>query len=258
MLLLVFGLMLTTQAKGEEMTLAIVYNNVGYDSELTCSWGMAAVVTGLSKTVLFDTGGNGDVLIANMEKMGLDPNSVDLVILSHIHGDHTGGLWKFLELNSDVTVYMPAAFPSSFERKVERTGASTVRVHGPKEILPGVYTTGELGRSIREQALVLESSEGLIVVTGCSHPGIDRIARRAVTLPAKTSDDTIYLITGGFHLGGASARAITKIIRELKELDVKKIAPSHCTGDKAIAWFRQEWRDDFLELGCGATLEIPR
>ncbi len=258
MLLLVFGLILTTQAKGEEMTLAIVYNNVAYDSDLTCSWGVAAVVTGLSKTVLFDTGDNGDVLIANMEKIGLDPKSVDLVILSHIHGDHTGGLWKFLEINSDVTVYMPATFPSSFERKVERTGARTVRVHEPKKILPGVYSTGELGRTIHEQALVLESSEGLIVVTGCSHPGIDRIARRAVTLTGKTGDDTIYLITGGFHLGGASERATAKIIGELKELGVRKIAPSHCTGDKAITRFRQEWGDDFLELGCGATLEMSR
>jgi 7,8-dihydropterin-6-yl-methyl-4-(beta-D-ribofuranosyl)aminobenzene 5'-phosphate synthase len=253
-----FGLMLTTQAKGEEMTLSIVYNNVAYDSNLTCSWGMAAVVTGLSKTVLFDTGGNGDVLIANMKKIGLDPKRVDLVVLSHNHGDHTGGLWKFLELNSDVTVYMPASFPSSFERKVERSGARTVRVHDPIEIIPGVYSTGELGKAIHEQALVVESSEGLIVVTGCAHPGIDRIAEMAATLTTKTGDDTVYLITGGFHLGGASERVITKTIEELRELGVIKIAPSHCTGDKAIARFRQEWGDDFLELGCGATLEMPR
>lgn len=76
----------------------------------------SCLIEGLDKTILFDTGGNGDILLANMQRLGLDPEDVDAVVLSHIDADHTGGLGAFLARNPDVTVYMPESLPASFQR----------------------------------------------------------------------------------------------------------------------------------------------
>ncbi len=236
----------------EDVTMRIVYNNVAYDKKLISSWGMGCVIEGLEKTILFDTGGDGTILLSNMERMGIDPEEIDIVVLSHIHGDHTGGLRSFLDLNPNVTVYLPVSFPSDFKREVRRRGAQVVEIAEPVEIVTNVYSTGELGTPIREQALIIRTVEGLVIVTGCAHPGVITIARRAMQF----LNDEIYLITGGFHLGGATEKEIRSIITELQSLGVKMIAPSHCTGEKAMKMFRNTWNQNFLEGGCGATIRI--
>ena len=91
----------------------IVYDNNPGRGDLTPAWGFACVVGGLGKTILFDTGGDGRILLANLRKLGLDPNQIDAVVISHIHGDHTGGLASFLRLRRGVPVYTPTGFPAS-------------------------------------------------------------------------------------------------------------------------------------------------
>jgi 7,8-dihydropterin-6-yl-methyl-4-(beta-D-ribofuranosyl)aminobenzene 5'-phosphate synthase len=237
----------------EDISMRIVYNNISYDKELICGWGMGCVIEGLEKTILFDTGGDGTILLSNMERMGIDPEEIDIVVLSHIHGDHTGGLRSFMDSNPDVTVYLPSSFPSNFKREVSRRGARIVEISEPVEIMTDVYSTGELGTLIREQALIIRSVEGLVIVTGCAHPGVVTISKEAMQF----LDDEIYLITGGFHLGGATEKKIESIIAELKALGVKMIAPSHCTGDTAMKMFRNAWNQNFIQGGCGATINIP-
>jgi 7,8-dihydropterin-6-yl-methyl-4-(beta-D-ribofuranosyl)aminobenzene 5'-phosphate synthase len=240
-------------AGARDMTIRIVYNNVAYDAELSSAWGMACVIEGFEKTILFDTGGDGAILLSNMEKMGINPEEVDIVVLSHIHGDHTGGLRSFLQRNPDVTVYLPASFPSSFKDGVRRLGAIIVEISEEVEIIENVYSTGELGTGIREQALVVCSKQGLIIITGCAHPGIVTTVEKAVQM----LDRRIYLVTGGFHLGGVSGTEMHSIIRELQELGVEKIAPSHCTGERAMRCMRNAWGTDFLECGCGSFFSLP-
>jgi 7,8-dihydropterin-6-yl-methyl-4-(beta-D-ribofuranosyl)aminobenzene 5'-phosphate synthase len=235
------------------MTLRIVFNNVPYDKELICGWGMGGVIEGLEKTILFDTGGDGTTLLSNMERMSIDPEVIDIVVLSHIHGDHTGGLRSLLAINPDATVYVPLSFPSDFKREVCLRGARIVEISKPVEIMTDVYSTGELGTKIKEQALILQGKEGLTIVTGCAHPGVITMAKKAMQL----LDDEIYLITGGFHLGGATEKEIKRIIAELQALGVKMIAPSHCTGEKAMKMFRNAWNQNFIEGGCGAAIRIP-
>lgn len=92
-----------------------------------------------------------------------------------------------------------------------------------------------------------------MVVTGCAHPGIVRIAETAGRLTGKR----IHLLMGGFHLMGADRGEIQAIIGRLRALGVEKIAPSHCTGDAAIAQFRKAWGKDFVEGGLGAVIEVP-
>jgi 7,8-dihydropterin-6-yl-methyl-4-(beta-D-ribofuranosyl)aminobenzene 5'-phosphate synthase len=232
----------------------VVFNNVPHKAGLQTGWGFSCLIEGLDKTVLFDTGGDGNILLSNMQRLGLDAEAVDAVVLSHIHGDHTGGLGAFLARNPDVTVFMPQSFPASFQQEVKRLGAAIETVSGPQLLLHSVYSTGEMGWAIKEQALIVDTPQGLIVMTGCAHPNVADMAERAKEYLHKN----IYLLMGGFHLGGRSDAEIRAIIKRLKALGVKRVAPSHCTGDNAIRMFRDEWTDDFVEGGLGAVIAMPR
>lgn len=231
----------------------VVFNNVAGKKGLETSWGFACLVEGPNKNVLFDTGGDGDVLLANMKHMGLDPKGIDAIVFSHIHGDHTGGLAAVLSRKPDLTVYVPESFPAWFRRKVEQLGARMETVSGPRRLLHEVFSTGEMGSAIEEQALIVDTAQGLVVITGCAHPGVAEMAARAKAHLGKN----IYLLMGGFHLRHSSDSEIGAIIRRLKELGVKKVAPSHCTGENAVRRFREQWADDFVEGGLGAVVEVP-
>lgn len=244
----------TEKTEQHRLRFHVVFNNVPYKTGLETSWGFACLIEGLNHTVLFDTGGDGGILLSNLQHMGLDPRIVEAVVLSHIHGDHTGGLDAFLAKNSDVTVYMPASFPISFQKELLRIGAATRTVSGPQQLMHGVYSTGEMNEGIKEQALIVDSREGLIVITGCAHPNVADMAEQA----QKYLDKNIYLLMGGFHLGGSSDTEVRAIIERLKALGVQKVAPSHCTGDRAIRLFHEAWAEDFIEGGLGAVISVPR
>ena len=100
----------TLQNNENKVAVSIVYDNNLYDERLKTSWGYACLLRGLEKTVLFDTGGDGKILLDNMKKLDLDPSDVEIIVLSHFHWDHTGGLKEFLKLNNDVDVVMPPSF----------------------------------------------------------------------------------------------------------------------------------------------------
>lgn len=252
LIFLLLFFMFSCLGKANEVTITVVYNNMPFNEELTTAWGISVFIEGLEKSVLFDTGGDGSVLLANMEKLGINPYDIEIVILSHIHGDHVGGLDALLEKNNNVTVYIPSSFPDDFKNKVKSKTGKLVIVKEPHKICENVWTTGELGTSIKEQSLVIRTPKGLIVVTGCSHPGIDNI----VSFVKKHFEENIYLVLGGFHLISYSESEVKEIIREIKMLKVEKIAPSHCTGGRAIELFEEAWGENFVELGCGARIEI--
>jgi 7,8-dihydropterin-6-yl-methyl-4-(beta-D-ribofuranosyl)aminobenzene 5'-phosphate synthase len=153
-------------AKPMEASITILYDNNRVDPRLKTAWGFCCLVRGSEKTILFDTGGDGYTLLGNMRQLGVDPAEIDIVLLSHIHGDHTGGLRAFLEKNSRVVVYLPGSFPKNFKKSVMSLGARVEEVVEARELFPGAYTTGELGDGIKEQALALKTREGLMVVTG--------------------------------------------------------------------------------------------
>jgi 7,8-dihydropterin-6-yl-methyl-4-(beta-D-ribofuranosyl)aminobenzene 5'-phosphate synthase len=231
--------------------ITVVYDNIPDDSRLQPAWGFACQIETGEKTILFDTGGDGDRLLQNMAILGADPKSIEVVVLSHMHGDHTGGLESLLGTGARPTVYLPRSFPSDFKSRV-RAQANVVEVGGATKIADGVYTTGEMGSDIIEQALVLKTGQGLVVITGCAHPGISEMVRRAVEM----GGEEVYLVLGGFHLGGASEDSIKEIVAEFRRLGVKKVAPSHCTGDNAIRLFREVYGEGFISSGAGRVIEI--
>jgi 7,8-dihydropterin-6-yl-methyl-4-(beta-D-ribofuranosyl)aminobenzene 5'-phosphate synthase len=243
-----------TRAKERDdaVTITVVYDNNLYDPRLQTAWGFACLVEIGEKIILFDTGGDGVTLLRNMGTLGIAPTSIDTIVLSHIHGDHTGGLANIFAMGVRPTVYVPNSFPASFKSRV-RADTGLVEVDQAAEISDGAYTTGEMGSGIVEQALVLSTSRGLVIVTGCAHPGVVEMVRRAKEI----GEDEPYLVLGGFHLSGVSEERIKEIITEFQRLGVQKVAPCHCTGDKAIALFREAYGEDFIQNGVGQMMRIP-
>lgn len=237
---------------GRDLNLTIVYDNNIYKKTLETRWGFSCYIKGPEKTLLFDVGGEGSVLLNNMEKLKIDPRSVNAVVLSHIHYDHIGGLSHFLKINPAVTVYMPRSFPPSVKDTVRQAGVRLAEVHGPIEICKDVYSTGELGTFIKEESLIVKTSKGLIVITGCAHPGIVKIIERAKEL-LKTD---VYLVLGGFHLCWMNRSQVRRIISGVKKADCKKVAPCHCSGDLARKQFEKVYGKDFICVGAGKTITI--
>ncbi len=240
------------QASQTKVVLTTIYDNYEHEPELKTGWGFSCLVEVGDKNILFDTGGESSTLLYNMQKLGIDPKTINTIVLSHIHGDHTGGLLGILEINADVDVYLLKSFPSEFKDKVESYKANVVEVAGPVKIYENVSTTGELGTWIKEQALIVKTEKGLVVITGCAHPGIVEMLRQA----KKMTNQKIYLVLGGFHLGGVADSKLRDIIRSFRELGVKKAAPCHCSGDRTRELFKEEYKEDFISNGVGKVIEI--
>jgi 7,8-dihydropterin-6-yl-methyl-4-(beta-D-ribofuranosyl)aminobenzene 5'-phosphate synthase len=233
-----------------EMT--IVYDNNPYNKNLRTEWGFSCFISGLSKTLLFDTGKDNQILLSNMKKLEIDPRSVEVIVLSHEHKDHTDGLEALLKENPGIEVWVPYFFASSFKEKVKKNGGRLVEVNGFQKICDGAYTTGVIQGWIKEQSLVLESPQGLFLMTGCAHPRIVNIIDRVKELMAKD----IHLALGGFHLAGFPKKEIREIIAHFREAGVRKVGPCHCSGDEARKLFEEEYGKDFVRIGVGRRIQI--
>lgn len=215
---------------------------------LGTAWGFACLVETGGERILFDTGSDGAMLIANMRALGIDPSGIDALVISHEHWDHVGGIDALLKAGARPVAYVPRSFTGPFR---ERLAARiiVVEVAGAATVGDRARTTGELGTSIVEQALVVPSAEGLVVVTGCAHPGITHIVRSAA------AGDRVALVTGGFHLKDADERDIEAAVEELHALGVLRVAPTHCTGDAARMRFASAFGDRCIRVGVGSVIE---
>lgn len=235
------------------ISIVTVFDNYAVNPQLTTRWGFAAVVMTPSAGILFDTGSDGRTLLANMAKLNIQPADIHKIVISHVHMDHLGGLREFLKVDRNVEVYIPVSFPDSVRQLITASGAYYRGIIGPMQIDEGVFTTGEMGTSPIEQSLAVNTNEGLVVVTGCTHPGIARIVKKAKKV---VPNRPIALVMGGFHLGGASDAQLRGLIQNFRQLGVRKVAPSHCSGDGARTLFEAEYKEDYLLGGVGAIFNL--
>lgn len=230
----------------------IVYDNTAYLSGTEPAWGFSCFIKGFEKNILFDTGGDGEILMKNMEILGISPQEVETVVISHDHWDHTGGLGAFLKANNKVEVWVLNSFSSFTKDIVKSAGARLVEVDGFGQICKGVYTTGPLGSFIKEQALALETKKGIVVVTGCAHPGVLNI----VEFVKKKFDRKIFLVMGGFHLKDTPSAQIESIAEKLLKMGVEHVAPCHCSGAEAQRIFQKIFGQRIFPCGVGAKTDL--
>ena len=238
--------------------ITVLFNNVPDDERLIPAHGMACLIEGLPRTVLFDTGGDGEILLENMARLGKDPAAVDIIVISHGHWDHSGGLFTFLhKARKGIDVFLPKAVSKLFRDHAASLGANIHVVYEPVTITEGLRSTGQLGGddlhdSMKEQSIILDCEDGPVLITGCAHPNILDIVKTAITLvPGR-----IHCVLGGFHLHEAPDNQVDELIRKLKGLGVDFMGPSHCTGERQMEAFRAAWGDGYVPFGCGTRLQF--
>ncbi len=232
-----------------ELKITIIYDNNAYNPDLTTAWGFSALIEYGGEKLLFDTGGDLPTLRSNMTKLGIDPMEIETIAISHGHQDHIGGLVGLLAETDNPTVYLIPSLMASYEHRISQD-AQVVAVAPGQSLGDAFYTTGEMKISVPEQALIIRTTKGLVIITGCAHPGIVAIVEQAQVL----FEDNIYFVMGGFHLGGKGTRELEGIIAAFRRLGVEKVAPCHCTGDRAIQMFQDAYGDDFVQAGVGKVI----
>jgi 7,8-dihydropterin-6-yl-methyl-4-(beta-D-ribofuranosyl)aminobenzene 5'-phosphate synthase len=267
--------------------ITVLYDAMGLASAMQKDWGYAALVEYGGKRILFDTGNNPDILAQNAKAKDIDLSKLDFVVMSHRHGDHMGGLAYLLKVNPKVTIYAPkegfgvygADLTSGFYRKdpslpLEQRyyngappevmrfgsawpGANFQLVDKNTEIAPNIHLITLVSDKpgtleLRELSLAFSTPEGMVIVVGCSHPGIDRIVESASAINPR-----IRFIAGGFHLVVASDPDIDKIVTALHDrFKVEYVAPGHCTGEPAFTALKRAFGDHYLFAGLGTTLTL--
>lgn len=196
--------------------------SIAYDSEalkgFETGWGFSAILSIEGSNILFDCGWDGHILRRNLGRMGYSLADIHIVFLSHPHWDHVGGLPEVLQDAGSlerVEVILHEGFSERLRNEIAKK-ATVVEITGPREIAPGIWSTGVLGKEVKEHALVVTSSSGAIVLTGCAHPGVGCILDRAAELAKPTS------VIGGFH-----ASQTTEFPSQLQ-----RIVACHCTEKK--------------------------
>jgi 7,8-dihydropterin-6-yl-methyl-4-(beta-D-ribofuranosyl)aminobenzene 5'-phosphate synthase len=214
------------------MRLTIIYDNETKKSGLEADWGFSCLIEGEHMpAILFDTGSSGHILLHNMNELKIEPGSIDIVVISHAHHDHVGGLAELLELNDDIILYLPATLLGD-----TTPPNNVIPVTESMQICRNVYTTGELMDI--EQSLVLRTEKGVVVVAGCSHPEVSRI------LTAASAFGDIYGIIGGLH-GFSDFELVSRL---------SLICPCHCTVHKQE--LKQIFPRSYVDCGVGLVLEL--
>jgi 7,8-dihydropterin-6-yl-methyl-4-(beta-D-ribofuranosyl)aminobenzene 5'-phosphate synthase len=267
----------------------ILYDAFGESKELTKDWGFSALVEHNGKRILFDTGNDATKFEHNVKVLGVDLTKLDFVVLSHRHTDHTSGLKYVLSVNPNVTVYVPTDFmadgfggvpiPKTFFRpdeslpsnmryfggtepehltfgKLYDTG-NFVFVNQLTEVSPGIFLVRTVSQNkgtigLPELTLAIKRPNGLLIVEGCSHAGIEVILEAASAVDPRTE-----ILFGGLHLVTTPTDQIDALVENLKtKWKVQRIAPGHCTGEPAFARLRKAYGENYLYAGLGTTVEF--
>lgn len=230
------------------MKLQVICENESAVEGFKPAWGFACMI---GEDILFDTGESASVLFHNLEQAGVRPEDIKTVVVSHEDWDHVGGLMALVERNPSIRVVLHTAFGPGVITSLQRSGTELTLTETFTELSEGIFVTGPY--PTREQALVIRSKAGLVVVTGCAHPDIVEILRNI----HDNMDGPIDLVFGGFHLLEQTKAETLKTVEAFHQMGVRRTGPCHCTGPEAIQVFKEQYGDDFLDIAAGSTIEIP-
>lgn len=245
----------------DEITFKVLYNNIPLNDSFAGDNGLSCLIEIGEHSYLFDAGRIPEILTGNTEALEIDASKIDFIFISHIHSDHIGGLPGIIEKCNRPLLYLPASFPKSQAPKGREYVVSkivkakpfvsdTIHIKEAVKLNEYFYSTGMFEDRTYEQALIINTSEGLIILTGCSHPGIVEIVRGAKSLLNRE----VYLVMGGFHLAVTDSVEVKNIADELRNL-TKFIAPCHCTGEKAQEIIKDVFKEDYIGLKTGLSFK---
>lgn len=218
------------------MKIKILYDNRA-KSGFKPAWGFSCLIESKEDKVLFDTGWDGTLLLSNMEKFQVNPKEIKKIVISHEHWDHIGGLPYILNKVDNPEVFLLKSFSRRLKNEISAR-AKLVEVSETRKISEDIFTTGELGDIIKEQSLFIKTENGLVVITGCAHPGVDKI------LDFVKKFGKIYWVIGGFH--------DFNNLSYLKDIPI--LSPCHCTAllDEIKVMYPKNYR----ECRCGDEFEF--
>ena len=238
----------------------IIYDNNLAMLGLQHGFGFSCLLEYDDKKIIFDTGGNKSAFFNNIHKLNISLDTITHIIFSHQHWDHTAGFAEIINsLNSDCKIYVPF----KFDHKLLSQIPNEKRLNQVKDMTPigdNMYLVVLKGTScvfkecfsVYEQSLVINRDGGLVVLTGCGHPGIKNILR---TVNRKLASKIDWVI-GGFHLHRSFVRTIDDVVNEFNLLGVQNVAPCHCTGYKATTIFKNKFINKTHEMGTGSVFYV--
>jgi 7,8-dihydropterin-6-yl-methyl-4-(beta-D-ribofuranosyl)aminobenzene 5'-phosphate synthase len=229
--------------------LTIVYDNTAARPDLKADWGFSALVDFHGQRVLFDVGSKPDIFLGNLKQLGIEKSSIQATIISHEQASHAGGIYKVLPAG---LIYFLDSF-SKTHPQADAVGLESRRGNAPAQLGPGIYSTGEIAGSPPEQALVIETSKGLVMLVSCAHPGI---AKMVETVEKQRNAKSIRMIVGGLHMYEQSEQQIRPVVAQLQKLNVQSVVLGHCTGDLAMRIFRETYGDRFATAGAGKWISL--
>lgn len=249
-LLLLLGLSISIAAE-PAVHITIIYDNYQADQNLETDWGFACLVEYQGNKILFDAGRKADLYKKNLSLLDIHPEEIPTLFISHEHGDHTGGIPWIIEVNPSVNCYLPA----SYAEQLKANGTlppNSKAIKKPGHLYGPFYSTGDDFVAFREQGLVIKTAHGGVLITGCGHPG----AVPMVALAEKELGIEIHTVIGGLHLMRQSGEELEQLATSLKEMGVKQICPTHCTGDNSIASLKASYGEDYISGGTGEEIII--
>jgi len=212
-------------------------------------WGVSFLI----EDVLFDTFGDEQTLLNNLGKMKISPQKIKYLAVSHDHWDHTAGLEKILKLNSKIKVFICAGSSRELKNKLVKNSAQIIEVKNKVKIKKNIFSSGQIqgtydGKTIFEQSLVCKTKKGLVVITGCAHPGVMKI----LNYVRGNFREPLYALVGGFHLNQMPKEYIEELVTQIKSLGLKLSGPTHCTGNLATKIFKRVFTNGFIRIkqGC--------
>ncbi|MEW6088183.1 MAG: MBL fold metallo-hydrolase [bacterium] len=219
-------------------------------------WGVSFLI---GEDVLFDTFGNPGIFLSNIQRINIDLSRIKHIVISHDDWDHISGLCHITDTRKNIKVYICPDFAQESKEKIRFSCVNVIEANSLLKIKDEIYTTGQIyGESegkrkpVYEQSLIVKSSKGLTIVTGCAHPGIINILDNV----KKQFNENIYLVLGGLHLKDKTIGEIQEVLSKLKHYRVQKVAPLHCTGKRAEQLLKNAYNDNYISLNAGEVLEL--